>query len=140
MVSGPGAVGALAELEARRLFLVTDPFFYENGKAKEVADRAGASAVEIFHQVAPDPTVDLVAAGTAKLKAFGPDAVVALGGGSAMDCAKAMVYFSGTDAKLVAIPTTSGSGSEMTDFAILTSDGVKHPLIDRRLRPHTAIC
>jgi alcohol dehydrogenase class IV len=56
-----------------------------------------------------------------------------------MDCAKAMLYFSGSKAKLVAIPTTSGSGSEVTDFAILTHNGVKHPLVDGRLRPDAAI-
>jgi 1-propanol dehydrogenase len=56
-----------------------------------------------------------------------------------MDCAKAMVYFSGMDVKLVAIPTTSGSGSEVTDFAILTHQGSKYPLVDGRLRPHVAI-
>jgi len=81
----------------------------------------------------------LAAEGTAKVKAFGPDVIVALGGGSAMDLAKAMAYFSGSKAKLVAIPTTSGSGSEVTDFAILTHGGVKHPLVDKRLRPAVAI-
>jgi alcohol dehydrogenase class IV len=56
-----------------------------------------------------------------------------------MDCAKAMAYFSGTSVRLIAIPTTSGSGSEVTDFAILTHDGIKHPLVDERLRPDVAI-
>jgi 1-propanol dehydrogenase len=73
------------------------------------------------------------------VQTFQPDTIVALGGGSAMDCAKAMAYFSGTKAKLIAIPTTSGSGSEVTDFAILTHGGVKHPLVDKRLRPDAAI-
>lgn len=139
IISGPGAVAELKQLQARRLFLVTDPYFFENGTARKIAQMAGAEAVEIFHKVAPDPTVELAAEGTAALRAFAPDVLVALGGGSAMDCAKAMAYFSGSDAKFVAIPTTSGSGSEVTDFAILTHNGVKHPLVDKRLRPDLAI-
>ena len=83
--------------------------------------------------------MELAAEGTARLRAFEADVIVALGGGSAMDCAKAMAYFAKGDGKLVAIPTTSGSGSEVTDFAILTHKKVKHPLIDRRLRPEWAI-
>ena len=139
IISGTGTVRRLADFGAKRLFLVTDPYFYENGVANRVAAEAKAEQVEIFHGVKPDPTVELAAEGTAKLRAFGPDLIVALGGGSAMDCAKAMAYFARGDAKLVAIPTTSGSGSEVTDFAILTHDKVKHPLIDPRLRPDMAI-
>ncbi len=139
ILAGHGVLEALKELAPRKLFLVTDPFFAENGTAQRVAAAAGAKDVEIFRDVAPDPTVSLAAAGTARLKAFGPDVVVALGGGSAMDCAKAMVYFSGLQSYFVAIPTTSGSGSEVTDFAILTHDGVKHPLVDPKLQPDLAI-
>ncbi len=139
VISGNGTIRRLGDFGAKRLFLVTDPYFYENGTAARVAAEAKAEQVEIFHGVKPDPTVELAAEGTAKLRAFGPDLVVALGGGSAMDCAKAMAYFAKTDAKLVAIPTTSGSGSEVTDFAILTHNQVKHPLVDRRLRPDMAI-
>ena len=139
IISGTGTVRRLADFGAKRLFLVTDPYFYENGVANRVAAEAKAEQVEIFHGVKPDPTVELAAEGTAQLRAFGPDLIVALGGGSAMDCAKAMAYFAKGDAKLVAIPTTSGSGSEVTDFAILTHDKVKHPLIDPRLRPDMAI-
>jgi len=139
IVSGAGAAKHLAQFHARRLFLVTDPFFYQNGTAQRIAAESKAEQVQIFHEIRPDPTVELAAEGTAKLKAFGPDLIVALGGGSAMDCAKAMAFFSKGDAKLVAIPTTSGSGSEVTDFAILTHNKVKHPLVDKRLRPHTAI-
>lgn len=87
----------------------------------------------------PDPTVSLAAEGTAKLKQFQPDLLVALGGGSAMDCAKAMAYFAQGRFPLVAIPTTSGSGSEVTNFAILTHGKAKHPLVDERLRPSAAI-
>lgn len=137
--SGAGAVEKLADFGAKRLFLVTDPYFYKNGTAQRIAAASGAEKVEIFHGVRPDPTVELAAEGTAKLKAFAPDLVVALGGGSAMDCAKAMSFFAKGNAKLVAVPTTSGSGSEVTDFAILTHNKVKHPLVDKRLRPSAAI-
>ena len=139
IVSGAGAVSALAELGGKRLFLVTDPFFMKNGTAQKIAEAANAAEVEIFDKVQPDPTVELAAQGTARLKAFAPDLLVALGGGSAMDCAKAMAYFAKGEYKLVAIPTTSGSGSEVTDFAILTHNKVKHPLVDPRLRPDVAI-
>ena len=137
--SGAGAVSVLKNLGARRLFLVTDPFFMKNGTAQRIAEAAGAREVEIFDKVQPDPTVELAAEGTARLKAFGPDLLVALGGGSAMDCAKAMAYFAKGDYTRVAIPTTSGSGSEVTDFAILTHNKVKHPLVDKSLRPDIAI-
>ena len=139
IVSGPGAVRRLEDFGARRLFLVTDPFFHKNGTAQRIAGGSKAETVEIFSDIRPDPTVELAAEGTAKLKTFAPDLIVALGGGSAMDCAKAMTFFARTDAKLVAIPTTSGSGSEVTDFAILTHNKVKHPLVDKRLRPCMAI-
>ncbi len=139
IISGAGAVAALGELGAKRVFLVTDPYFAKNGTANQVAAAAKAEAVEIFDGVQPDPTVALAAEGTAKLKAFQPDLIVALGGGSAMDCAKAMGYFGKGDYRLAAIPTTSGSGSEVTDFAILTHEKVKHPLVDERLRPNVAI-
>ena len=139
ILAGPGAVSALAGLGARRLFLVTDPYFAKNGTADRVARQAGAEQTEVFDRVAPDPTVELAAEGTARVRAFRPDVMVALGGGSAMDCAKAMAWFSGEKMKFVAIPTTSGSGSEVTDFAILTHNHVKHPLVDPRLRPDIAI-
>lgn len=138
IIAGPGARWSLKDWGAKRVFLVTDQFFSERGTAREIA-QAAAETWEIFDQVMPDPTAELVARGTARLKAFAPDLVVALGGGSPMDCAKAMVYFSGEAVPLAAIPTTSGSGSEVTDFAILTHDGVKHPLVHERLRPQTAI-
>ena len=139
IISGPGAVSALAELGAKRLFLVTDPYFAKNGTAERIAKITGAAETEVFDRVAPDPSVALAAEGTARVKAFRPDVIVALGGGSAMDVAKAGSGFSGENMALVAIPTTSGSGSEVTDFAILTHNHVKHPLVDPRLRPNMAI-
>lgn len=139
LVCGNGAVSALKELGANRLLVVSDPFFEKNGTAQRIARESGAQNVEIFSEVVPDPTVALAAKGTARVKEFRPDVIVALGGGSAMDCAKAMVYFSGMSVKFVAIPTTSGSGSEVTDFAVLTHENVKHPLVDQRMAPDMAI-
>ncbi len=137
IVMGRGAVDILGKQNFQRLMVVSDPFFAKNGWAERLGKLAGN--YEIFDKVMPDPSVALVAEGVAQMQAFAPDSVVALGGGSAMDCAKAMVYFSNLDVPLIAVPTTSGSGSEVTDFAILTHDGIKHPLVDRKLRPKIAI-
>ena len=137
--AGAGALEVLGSFGGKRVFIVTDPYFMKNGAAAKVGAACHAEAVEYFADVRPDPTVELAAEGTAKLKAFGADLVVALGGGSAMDCAKAMVYFEGSGLRLAAIPTTSGSGSEVTDFSILTHGDVKHPLVDEKMRPWAAI-
>ena len=138
IISGPGSISELSRLGCRRVLLVADPYFQET----DVPDRLMAATnaeFAFFYEVKPDPTVELAAKGTALVQEFKPDTVVALGGGSAMDCAKAMVYFSGQTIHFVAIPTTSGSGSEVTDFAILTHEGVKHPLVDPALTPDVAI-
>ena len=135
-----GSAGrALQSLQPRRLLLVADPYFTQNGLAQRLLKESGAAETCLFSEISPDPSVILAARGTAIVKEFKPDTVAALGGGSAMDCAKAMVYFSGGNVRFVAIPTTSGSGSEVTDFSILTHDGVKHPLVDEKLRPDVAI-
>ena len=139
IVSGAGSVHYLKELGSKKLFVVADPYFMDNGTAEKLVQLSGAGEHRIFHKISPDPSVELAAEGTAAVKEFQPDTLVALGGGSAMDCAKAMVYFSGVPVRLVAIPTTSGSGSEVTDFAILTHGQVKHPLVDEKLRPDVAI-
>ena len=137
--AGAGAVAALEAFGAKRLLVVTDPYFMKNGTAQRIAALSKAEKIEYFDRVQPDPTVALAAEGTAKLRQFQPDLLVALGGGSAMDCAKAMAYFAQGEVPLAAIPTTSGSGSEVTDFAILTHGKAKHPLVDEKLRPAAAI-
>lgn len=139
IVSGSGALDALGQLESKRLLLVADPYFQKTDLPERIQRAAKAPQMEGFFEVKPDPSVDLAAKGTAQVQAFKPDTVVALGGGSAMDCAKAMVYFSGFPIRLVAIPTTSGSGSEVTDFSVLTHGGAKHPLVDGKLLPEMAI-
>ena len=139
IISGSGSIKQIADLKAKRLFVVADPYFGENGTAKKLMDMSGAQETYLFSKVAPDPSVELVAQGTEAVRSFRPDTLVALGGGSAMDCAKAMAYFAGGDITLVAIPTTSGSGSEVTDFAVLTHKETKHPLVDEKLTPAVAI-
>ena len=131
------AVRVVSSLGAKRLLVVSDPFFRDT-VARQLGEASGA-VTSYFSDVTPDPELALAAKGAAVVKDFVPDAVIALGGGSAMDCTKAMIYFSGLSPRLIAIPTTSGSGSEVTDFAILTHNGVKHPLVDEKLRPAMAI-
>ena len=135
-----GASGqVLAQLKPKRLMLVADPYFVKTGAAQCLLQGSGAGQTMLFSDISPDPSVELVAKGTAAVRKFQPDMVAALGGGSAIDCAKAMVYFSELPVQFVAIPTTSGSGSEVTDFSILTYGGVKHPLVDQSLCPDVAI-
>ena len=136
IVLGDGAQ-ILKKQNFRRILIVSDPFFSKSGMAQTLGQQAQEYA--LFDRVLPDPSLSVVAQGVSQLQQFDPDGLVALGGGSAMDCAKAMLFFSGKEIPLIAVPTTSGSGSEVTDFAILTHDGVKHPLVDAKLRPTMAI-
>lgn len=167
----PVALAELRDvLGKRRAFLVTDSFLYQNGYAKPVTDRLEELGITytVFSQVQPDPTLANAQAGAAAMAAFQPDVIVALGGGSAMDAAKIMwvlyehpevdfqdlamrfvdirkrVYTfprMGEKAYFVAIPTSSGTGSEVTPFAVITDQdaGVKYPLADYELLPDMAI-
>lgn len=139
IVSGSGSLAELSGLGIRRLLLVTDPYFSENGAARQVISLTGAQEVRVFDKVQPDPSVELVAEATAVARELEPDGVVALGGGSAMDLAKGLISLMKKRPLLVAIPTTSGSGSEVTDFAVLTHKEGKYPLVSRQLRPDVAI-
>ena len=139
IVAGTDALDWLNSQQCACLLVVTDPYFMENGKAEDIARRVQAKKREYFYNIRPDPTVELAAEGTALMRQLKPDLLIALGGGSAMDTAKAMVYFAGEGVKFVAIPTTSGSGSEVTNFSVLTHGAVKHPLIDHKMQPDVAI-
>ena len=154
----------------KRAFIVTDTFLYENGYTKAITDKLDEMGVAhtTFFDVQPDPTLLNAKNGAAQMTAFKPDTIIALGGGSAMDAAKIMwvmyehpeadfmdmamrfidirkrVYTfpkMGEKAYFIAIPTSAGTGSEVTPFAVITDEqtGVKYPLADYELLPNMAI-
>ena len=165
---------ALSELKdvygKKRAFVVTDSFLYMNGYTKPITDKLDEMGIvyTVFSDVQPDPTLANAQAGAKAMRAFQPDTIIALGGGSAMDAGKIMwvmyehpevdfqdmamrfmdirkrVYTfpkMGEKAYFVAIPTSSGTGSEVTSFAVITDQdtGVKYPLADYELMPKMAI-
>ncbi len=162
---------ALEDLSGcKRAAIITDAFLASSGMASQVTSclRQHGVAVRVFSEVEADPTLAIVRKGAAMMHEFKPDAIVAFGGGSPMDAAKIMwvmyehpeVRFEelalrfmdirkriyrfpplGEKAKFVAIPTTSGTGSEVTPFAVVTDEksGVKYPLADYELTPDIAI-
>ncbi len=162
---------ALAELKKfKKAFIVTDTFLYQNGYTKPVKEQLDQLGIihNTFHSVEPDPTLACAKAGAAQMATFQPDVIIAVGGGSAMDAAKIMwVMYEhpeadfldmamrfcdirkriyefpkmGEKAYFVAIPTTAGTGSEVTPFAVITDErsGVKYPLADYELMPDMAI-
>ena len=138
---GPDALGALRELAGKRVFVVTDAFLASSGLLERVRNYLTLSEVTVFDQVTPDPSVELVARGIQLLREVQPDAMIAFGGGSPMDCAKAIRWSAGGFVPLWAIPTTAGTGSEMTAYAVLTDTekGLKYPLVDETLLPEHAI-
>ena len=142
-----GGMDALAE-QMRRVFLVTDRFMAESGKTGYVTDRLLRNGGEfrIFSDVQADPDIATVTKGVEQILEFQPDAVVAFGGGSAIDAAKAIVFFAARerdmrDCRFIAIPTTSGTGSEVSRFAVITGPEkeVKYPLVEDSLLPDVAI-
>lgn len=137
--TGPDAMAALRELSVNRVLFVTDPFFVQSGKAAEIAKSFAGAEVVFFDRVAPDPPAELAAEGAALCQRLRPELLLVLGGGSAMDLAKGIRYASDVQMLFVAIPSTSGSGSEVTSFSILTANGIKEPLVDPELRPDVAI-
>ncbi len=162
---------ALDELKHhKKAFIVTDTFLYQNGYTKPVKEKLDQLGIihNTFHSVEPDPTLACAKAGAAQMATFQPDVIIAVGGGSAMDAAKIMwVLYEhpeadfmdmamrfvdirkriyefpkmGEKAYFVAIPTTAGTGSEVTPFAVITDEqsGCKYPLADYELLPNMAI-
>ena len=162
---------ALDELKKyKKAFIVTDTFLYQNGYTRPVKEKLDQLGIihNTFHSVEPDPTLACARAGAAQMATFQPDVIIAVGGGSAMDAAKIMwVLYEhpeadfmdmamrfvdirkriyefpkmGEKAYFVAVPTTAGTGSEVTPFAVITdeSTGIKYPLADYELLPNMAI-
>ena len=157
-------------MHKKKAFIVTDTFLYKNGYVKPIEDKLNEMNIQhsCFWDVAPDPTLQCALEGVKQIRAFEPDVIIALGGGSPMDAAKIMwvlyehpdadfedmamdfmdirkrIYTypeMGKKAYFVAIPTSSGTGSEVTPFAIITdaSTGTKWPLADYELMPNMAI-
>ena len=157
-------------MDKKRAFIVTDSFLYHNGYTKPITDKLDEMGIvhETFLDVAPDPTPACAKSGAELMRSFKPDCIIALGGGSAMDAGKIMwvlyehpeadfmdmamrfidirkrVYTfpkMGEKAYFVAIPTSAGTGSEVTPFAVITDEksGVKYPLADYELLPNMAI-
>ncbi len=167
----PVALRELKEVMGKkRVFVVTDSFLYNNGYTKAITDRLDEMGIAhtTFFNVAPDPTLACAREGAAAMRAFGPDCIIALGGGSAMDAGKIMwVLYEhpeadfmdmamrfmdirkraytfpkmGEKACFIAVPTSAGTGSEATPFAVITDEktGVKYPLADYELMPNMAI-
>ena len=166
----PVALEEIAGDGAKRAFIVTDGYLFNNGYVDEVTRvlKSYGMEVEIFFEVEADPTLSVVRKGAEQMNSFKPDVIIALGGGSPMDAAKIMwvmyehpeTHFEelalrfmdirkriykfpkmGVKAKMVAITTTSGTGSEVTPFAVVTDDttGQKYPLADYALTPDMAI-
>ena len=154
----------------KKCFIVTDTFLYKNGYVKPIEEKLDQMGIQhtCFYEVAPDPNLSSATAGAKAMSSFEPDCIIALGGGSAMDAGKIMwvmyehpevdfldlamrfmdirkrVYTfpkMGEKAYFVAIPTSSGTGSEVTPFAVITDDrtGTKYPLADYELLPNMAI-
>ena len=131
-----------------RAFIVTDKFMHESGKVSyltDVLDQMGI-AYEIFSEVKPDPDIATVTKGIGLMTDFKPQALLALGGGSPIDCAKAINYLSAREGfsekcKFVAIPTTSGTGTEVSRFSVISDPekSAKYPLVADELLPDDAI-
>ena len=157
-------------MNKKRVFIVTDTFLYENGYTKTITDKLDEMGIvhESFWNVEPDPTLACAKEGVKQINSFKPDCIIAVGGGSAMDAAKIMwvmyehpelefmdmamrfmdirkrVYTfpkMGEKAYFIAVPTSAGTGSEVTPFAVITDEktGLKYPLADYELLPKMAI-
>lgn len=143
---GNNSLECLKEFAGRRIFIVTDPFIKSSGLLESVTKHLKNAEYTVFDDVVPDPPIEKVVHGVDRVMEYNPDVILALGGGSAIDEAKAIMYFAKKignmkDVLFVAIPTTSGTGSEVTSFAVITDreKGVKYPLVSDLLLPDMAV-
>ena len=146
IIFGQNALEALKTVKGKNVVVFTDKFLTENGTAHRIkALLTDCENVSIYSDVIPDPPVETVASGLKFLIENDIDLVVAVGGGSAIDAAKGTVFVArkhtGKNIRLIAIPTTSGTGSEVTEFAVISDRqaGKKIPLVDEEMLPEMAI-
>ena len=140
------ALDTLREFSGKSAVIITDKFMIKSGMINKITDKmTDYKSIAIFDEITPDPTTSLIAKGLKFITENRGEIIIALGGGSSIDAAKAIVFMaeqSGMgDLKLIAIPTTSGTGSEVTKFAVVTddTDHLKYPLVDEALLPDLAI-
>ena len=145
---GDQALDRLAEIPYQKVLVVTDPFIAQGDLIDLVTEplKRGNKQFEVFKDVVPDPPIEKISEGVKKMLEYRPDAIVAVGGGSAIDSSKSIREFAlrvdhYADVGLIAIPTTSGTGSEVTSFAVVTdpAEKVKYPLVSYSMMPDEAI-
>lgn len=145
---GDQALGRLAEIPYGRVLIITDPFVIQSGMIDMITGplKEGGTEYDIFHDVVPDPPVSKISEGVKKMLSYRPDAIVAVGGGSAIDSSKSIREFALKvepygEVGLIAIPTTSGTGSEVTSFAVVSDREAerKYPLVSPSLTPEETI-
>lgn len=146
--SGANALNYLTTLEKQRVFIVADPFLIDSDVLKDLQEKleVGENTSYLFSDIIPDPPIENVVSGVSEVKVFEPNLILTIGGGSAIDAAKAIKKFAEEiydieNLPLIAIPTTSGTGSEVTAFSIITdnSKGIKYPIVSDSLIPEIAI-
>lgn len=139
VVFGEGALSVLGEQQCRRLLVLTEPSLHQAEPVRQIVKAAGNPETAYLDNVGAEPTMVQAVEGSQKVKRFQPDLVVALGSRNVMDWGKAMTCFSRCSYTLAVIPTTFGSGVEVTDQVTLTHNGHRHLLRDRAMRPNLAI-
>lgn len=145
---GSGSLEQLKTYQNQNIFIVADPFLIQTGQLEELIETYldSSNEIQIFSEIVPDPPIEVVVQGIQAAQGKDLQTMIAIGGGSAIDAAKAIYYFAKEqglfeDLCFVAIPTTSGTGSEVTDFSVITDTelGQKYPIVSRDLLPDVAI-